>query len=155
MGLINSTNKLTDIPASDLGKMEYAAIEHKRFGNITFKIIEYDNNKLIIQAAQGKNAAAIYHSKKRIIEIVNETFGRFFIGKRIIVHPITYSNSPVEIVNKKWIDKKMLETGTKLKDISADTGISKIELTQYINDKEKLTQPIKSLFYYYFLSLKS
>jgi len=152
MGQIKNINLLNDIKPLNIDRMLVAANEHKKLGNINFVIIEYNGDKVIIQVTQGKNAIAVYHSQKRLIEIVHETFDQFFIGKKVLVHPIMYNKSPADIVDKKWINKKMMENSIKLKDISKDTGINKMELRNLMNTESLLTSSVKALFYYYFLS---
>lgn len=135
-------------------KMEYAATEHRRHNGIVFKIIEYNakTKKVVIQIRQEKNAAGVYHNKKRLLEIVPETFGRFFPGIKISVQPIPYQESPVNKIDIAWVKDKMLTTGTKLKDIEADTGLNYTYLSSLINGNEPLGQSMKAMFFYYFMS---
>lgn len=151
MAHVKNMHLLTDADQAQRDLMDHAATEHSRHNNISFKIIEYGPKKVIIQAAQGKNAAAVYHNKKRLIEIVNETFGRFFPAQKIIVQPIPFEESPATKVNADWINKKMLHTGTRLKDIAADTGLNYTHLSELVNGGE-LSQAMKALFWFYFLS---
>jgi len=140
-----------DVSEDVLSKMEHAALEHQRHSSITFKIVEYDVNKIVIQAVQGKNATGIYHSQKRLIEIVHETFDRFF--KKIQVHAIPFKESLAQKnVTPAWINKQMLDKGTSLKQLSEDTGIDKTQLSSLITGDRTLSAPMKAMFWYYFLS---
>jgi len=153
MAEIKNRHLLQDIiQQSDLEKMEYAATEHRRHNGIVFKIIEYNakTKKVVIQIRQEKNAAGVYHNKKRLLEIVPETFGRFFPGVKISVQPIPYQESPVNKIDIAWVKDKMLTTGTKLKDIEADTGLNYTYLSSLMNESDPLGQTMKALFYYYF-----
>lgn len=151
MNIIKNLNKLgLDEPV--LVKMEHAAIEHKRWNNITFKIVEAD--PLIIQVTQGKNAAGAYHDQKRLIEIVHETFDRFFPDQKIKVHPIPYVQPESDKVDPKWINEQMLRTGTRLKHIAEETGIDYTHLSALVNGSKPLSAPLKALFYFYFKTKK-
>lgn len=139
---------------SDLVKMEHAALQHKRYSNIEFKIVDVGNKEVIIQVSQGKSAAENYADKKRLIEIVKETFGRFFEGYRIKTHPIPYKVPDCEIVDAAWINKQMLRYGIKAKDIAADTGLDRTNITTIISGDRPLSQIMKALFWYYFLAVR-
>lgn len=151
MAHVKNMHLLTDAGKEQKELMDHAAVEHHRHNNITFKIIEYSPKRVIIQVAQGKNAAAVYHNKKRLIEIVSETFGRFFPDTKISAQPIPFEESPATKVNAEWINKQMLHTGTRLKDIAAETGLNYTHLSELVNGGE-LSQAMKALFWFYFLS---
>lgn len=152
MAEFKNLHLLTDIDAGDIDKMEAAALLHRRHSGITFKIVDYEPKKVTIQVVQGKSTAENYFPAKRLIEIVHETFDRFFTGKKVMVHPVPYVQNPVSNVDAAWINKKMLENNVKLKDIVADTGLNKTQLSAIINDKKPLSQVTKALFYFYFLN---
>lgn len=151
MKLLKNIHLLRGMAEKDLAMMEHAALEHSRYNNITFKIVEYTDRKVIIQVVQGENAAGVYHDKKRLVEIVHETFGRFFQDKKIQVHPIAYIKPPVEVVTPEWIESKMVKTGIKLKDIVADTGLSSSQVSALKTGGKNISQQAKAFFYYYFL----
>lgn len=150
MAQLKNIHLLDDIKPGDLDKMEFAAVQHKRHSNIDFKIVEYKPKSVIIQTVQGKNAGGNYFPKKRLIEIVHETFDRFFPERKVNVHPVPYEESQANKVDSKWINEKMLATGTKLKDIAVDTGIDYTQLSSLVSGDRPLSQPMKALFWYYF-----
>jgi hypothetical protein len=150
MNLIKNFRLLKGFSNEDLEMMEHAAVVHQRYNNITFKIIEINDKKVIIQAVQGKNAAEKYFEQKRLVEIVHETFDRFFKGRTMNVHAVPFVESPANKVTAEWIRNKMTETGTKLKDMAVDTGVDYSYLSSLTNGSDPLSQPIKALFYYYF-----
>jgi hypothetical protein len=151
MAILKNVHLLSDaLKPGDIDKMEHAAVEHLRHGNITFKIVDLLPKKVIIQAVQGKNAAGVYYSQKRLIEIVHETFDRFFKDRAMNVHAVPYLESPANKVDAEWINNQMLATGTKLKDIAADTGIDYTQLSSAAGGDRNLSQPMKALFWYYF-----
>lgn len=150
---LKNIHLLADIVSEDdLKKMEYAAVDHRRYSNITFKVIEVASKKVTIQVSQGKSSATNYQDKKRLVEIVHETFDRFFEGYKINVGAIPYKESPVSIVDAKWIEKQMAGLHIGVKQIVEDTGIDKTQTIAYVNGVRPLSQTVKSMFYYYFLA---
>jgi hypothetical protein len=67
------------------------------------------------------------------------------------VHATAYDRPPVDTVDAEWINKQMLATGTKLKDIASDTGLTYTHLSALSSGADPLSQPMKALFYYYFM----
>src|SRR5687768_12342239 len=108
MADIKNLHLLTDtVKPGDITKMEMAAVAHRRHSNITFKIVDLTPGKVIIQVVQGKNAGGNYFPMKRLIEIVHETYDRFFPEKKILVRPIPFQESPANKVDPEWINMKM------------------------------------------------
>jgi hypothetical protein len=151
MALIKNLHLLSEMNARDIELMEHAALQHKKFSNITFKFVK-TGDQVIVRILQGKSEAGNYQPAKRLIEIVHETFDRFFPGKKIVVHPVPYQEPKVNEVTAKWIQERMEETGTRLKDIADDTGLGYTNLSALINGTVPLTQPMKAVLFYYFKS---
>ena len=154
MPLIKNMHLLEDISDGEKAKLEHAALEHNRHNSTTFKIIEVKSKTVTIQVAQRKNAAGAYHNQKRLVEIVHETYDRFFKDKKIHVHAIPYDESPAVNVNAEWIRKQMLLYGIKLKVIAQETGLDYPNLSTYMKGEKPISQAMKALFYFYFLSKK-
>lgn len=152
MALIKNLHILQHLDQQSLDMMEHAAAEHKRYGSLQFKIVEADEKSVVIQITQDKNAAGAYHTKKRLIEIVHETFDRFFTGKKVKVHPIPYQVPAAATVTTEWINKQMLATRTKLKDIALDTGLDYTSLSALVSGIRPLSQTTRAMFYFYFMS---
>jgi hypothetical protein len=152
MRQIKNTELLYDVDDLAILRMEIEALIHKTQENITFKIVEYDNEKVIIQAVQGKTATGFYQTQKTLIGLVHKTFDSFFTGKKISVHAIPFVETSSSKVDIKWVNHKMLETGIRIKDIAIDTGLDYTELNNLINSDASLSKPMKALFYYYFLA---
>lgn len=150
---MNIIKGLALLPA-DINKdrLEAGALLHRRHSNITFKIKEVTDSTITIQIAQGTNAGGNYFPQRRLIEIVQESFPDLFERYRVLVHAIPFTPSPVECVTPKWIDKKMAATGVRLKDIVADTGLDTTQASALISGSRTLSQPVKAMFYYYFLN---
>jgi hypothetical protein len=140
------------VTEKDLDKMEHAALQHKRYSNITFKIIEAEKKKVIIDVSQGKSSAGNYQDAKRLIEIVHETFDRFFEGFKVMAGPHPYKVPEPESVTPDWIVDQMKEKKVRLKEISDETGIDYSQLSSLVNGSRPLSQPMKALFWYYFKS---
>lgn len=148
--IIKGLAHLTDIDQGTIDKMEYAALLHRRHSRIEFKILEVTAKSVTIQAAQGKSPADNQATSKRLVEIVHETFDRFFPGKKVIVRPIPFTASPAELVTVKWIQERMTSTGTTLKQLVDDTGLGKSNLSTVINGNAELSHVMKVVFYLYF-----
>lgn len=152
--LIKNTHLLTDISDSDKLLMEHAALEHAKYSNIKFKIISYGKTAVVIQVVQGKSEQLNYQDKNRLIEIVRETFGRFFGTRKITVNAVPYQEAKCNVVNAAWLASTMKETGTKLKHIAEDTGLNYANLSTYMQGEKDIPQVMKALLYYYFQSKK-
>ncbi|HTE31303.1 MAG TPA: hypothetical protein VK666_13070 [Chryseolinea sp.] len=152
MSEIKNLHLLEDTTFEQSNAMEQAALLHRRHGGIVFKILEYSPKKVIIQVAQERHAAGNYQSAKRLIEIVHETFDRFFKDAKVIPRPIVFEVSPANKVTSEWINKKMLTIGVRLKEIAADTGIEYSQLSGLVTGNKPLSQTVKAMFYFYFLS---
>ena len=134
--------------------MEIAANQHRKYSNITFKIVEVNDESVIIGVSQGKSSLGNYQTKKRLIEIVHETFDRFFPGIKIHVHPNPYMEPVVNSVTIEWIAERMSTLKLKAKTIAEDTGLNYPSITEIISGATPLSQQMKALFWYYFLSKK-
>jgi hypothetical protein len=152
MAEVKNLHYLEGVSADVLTKIEHAGTEHRRYSSIFFKIVEYNEKLIRIQVSQQKNVNGIYQTKKRLIEIVHETFDRFFTGKKMQVVPLPYEVAAPAAVNSTWINKQMIATGVKLKEIESETGISKAQLSHLINGTKPLSETAKAMFYFYFLA---
>lgn len=152
MGSVKNLHLLTDITDKEIAMIENAGIMHIQFGGIYFTIIEYSPDRVVIKAKQDISPFEVYHTKERLVQIVHETFGRFFTHKEIVVNAIAYKESPVDRVNLKWIKLKMQETGIGLNRIAEDSRIPLTDLEAVISRKQPLTNHLKAFFYFYFES---
>jgi hypothetical protein len=149
--IIKGIHMANGLTPSKLIKMEQAALVMAREHNLNFKLLMHSDKQVKIEVNQVKGAAEIYDTKK-LTTIVHETFDGFFPGRKVIVHPITYKETPVDKVTPEWIRNKMTENGIKLKEITDDTGLNKSYLSGIINESKELSQVMKAMFYFYFLS---
>lgn len=148
--LIKNSHLLTTISEADKLLMDHAALEHAKYSNITFKIISFDEKAVTVQVAQGKSSAMNYQDRHRLIEIVRETFGRFFGSRKITVNAIPFQEAKCSVVNAEWMNRVMFDTKTKLKHIAEDTGINYANLSTYMQGHKEMPPTLKAMLYYYF-----
>jgi len=137
---------------ADIAKLEAGAALHLRHSNISFKILRNDapdGSTLSIRVEQGKHLSENYADKERLIKITKDLFS-ILKGLTVHVHPVPYIPPVVDVVTPKWLSDKMLLTGTRIKDIEANTGIEKTNISPWINGKKPMSQIVKAMFYYYF-----
>lgn len=160
MNTIKNIHKIVDLlDQDDLNKLESGAALHKRHSNIEFKIISVDEkftvlgklNEIIVSAVQGKSLSENYADSKTLIDRTKELFKPFFPKYAINVQPATYNEAIVEVVTPEWIKEQQLKKGVRIKDIIIDTGIDKTNLSAWINGVRPMSQPVKAMFYFYFL----
>lgn len=148
---IKFLNLISEIVDQDsVNLMETAAYQHRKYSNITFKIIEVGSKSVTIGVSQGKSSLNNHQTKKRLIEIVHETFDRFFPGKKILVHANEYKEPPVNSVTVKWIAERMSTLKVTAKNISDDTGLNYASVTEITSGATPLSQTMKALLWYYF-----
>lgn len=134
-----------------LSKLDNAGQLHKQYGNIEFKVKSANEKEIVIQITQGKNSAGVYHDKKRLVEIVHETFDPVFPGFRILPQAIAYEPPPSSIVSPEWIGQKMNKLGIGQKDLIKDLGMTKPNVSEYLSGTKEMSHVIRNVFYYYFL----
>lgn len=151
MNTIKNLHLLEGISEQDLALMEQAAVLHRRYSSIFFKILEFTPDSVVIRVTQEKSAAENYQNQKRLAEIVHETFDRFFPGRSVHARPYPYKPAAPEQVDQKWIAKKMSAAGLTLKQVSEETGLNYPNLSKITSsDEEEISPVMKALFYYYF-----
>lgn len=150
--VIKNFHKIADlIPLEKHNDLDRAANLHLRHSNIEFKIIGVDGKDVTVRTTQGKHMSENYANDKTLIKETRELFSRFLPGYTIFTHPVVYTNAIVDIVNSEWIAEKMLKKGIRIKDLQIDTGIDKTNLSAWINGVRPMSQPVKAMFYFYFL----
>ncbi len=156
--IIKGLHYLKGMPEETIEEMERIALPLWEDFYLTFKVEDCDVKRVTFKVIQ-ERAAPDYPGidlleQKDLIRITRQSFDKFFPDHHIIVHPYPFIPNPVAEVDSKWIEKKMLVTGTRLKDIVAETGLNKSYLSTLINGKDPLSDMAKAMFYYYFLSKK-
>lgn len=152
MNTIKNIHKLAGIiPAGEITKLEAGAALHLRHSNISFKIVEVNDTELHVRADQGRHLSENYADEKTLINRTRELFGPFFRGRVIYTHPVPYAPAIVDVVDPAWIKERMLNKGIRIKDMLIDTAIDKTNLSAWINGTRPMSQPVKAMFYFYFL----
>jgi hypothetical protein len=152
---VKHTNLLYEAGLMDqrkLAMVDEAGRSYKQFANIEFKIISANEKEIVMQVKQGKNASGHHFDKKRLNEIVHETFDPVFPGIKIHAREIIpYEEPAFAVVTPEWVEKKMTALKIGHKDIIADLRIDKSNVSNYLNGDKPMSDATRSLLYYYFL----
>lgn len=149
MTVVKNIHKL-GLSDQDRGTLEAGALLHQRYSNITFKVISADEKELKVQTVQGKHLSENYADVKTLVARTKELFSKFFSGK-IHVHPNVYVENQISLIDGDWVRNRMESLGVKVVDIQKDTGISKANISAWAGGLRPMSQPVKAMFYYYFL----
>jgi hypothetical protein len=135
----------------DIEAINEGARMHRRFSNIDFTILSSKDKTLIVHVRQGESDAENYLDQRTLITRTKELFGKFLPGWKIKVQAAPFKENPVKGVDHIWLAKKMLDTHTRTKDIEADTGISKANISAWVNNLKPMSQIVQAMFYFYFM----
>ncbi len=92
MGVIKNLNNISDyLTDEDTDKLEFGASLFKRYGNISFEILESGNLQVVIAVEQGQSSYGNYLDKKELVERAKHLFGGFLPNHAIHGRPLTYS----------------------------------------------------------------
>lgn len=91
-----------------------------------------------------------YLTEDDLIKSTEKIFTKYFPKKKLDIQPYPFIVSVIEM-NPKTIQAEIKRLDIRSKDISRETGIEYTQLTALITGKRPLSQPMKALFYYYFL----
>lgn len=170
MSAIKNLHRLQKTGANEdqLEALQVAAAQFQRHANITFKVLEVDSGTveignpstgetthksrvdvIVVEARQGKNSLNKYLSDKELIERAKGLFGRFY--KEVHVRPKPYQSPLVDVVNPQWLQQQLNQHKVSLKQLEKDTGIDKSNLSNWVNGNRPMSQPVKAMFYYYFV----
>jgi hypothetical protein len=133
----------------DIAHLEAGAAQHLRFSRITFKVLGREGDTWAIRTTQDKSPANNYAALKHLVTITKELFEPT-IGP-VHVKAIAYNEPAPNVVSPEWLQAKMTATNCKVKDLVADTGIDKANISAWVNGVRPMSQPVKAMFYYYFL----
>lgn len=136
--------------AREMMELDEAARLILEHSNISFKIISVGDNTITVKASQGKQADGHYADTKKLHIRTTELFMKYLPELKIVVQPVPFQVAQVDVVQPEWLAEKLLQTGIKIKDIQADTGIDKTNLSAWIKGTRPMSQPVKAMFYYYF-----
>lgn len=148
--IIKNIHLISDLSEADQQKLNAGALQHKKFSRIGFKVLSMDEMAIKIQTTQGKTPQENYADEKTLIERTKELFSIFFPDKKIIVNAAPYKENLTAQVTPEYIRHEMVSNHIKVKDIVADTGIDKTNISAWVNGVRDMSQPVKAMFYFYF-----
>lgn len=151
MNTIKGLLKLGGIAsAREMMELDEAARLLLEHSNISFKIISVGENTITVKSSQGKQSDGVYADTKKLHTRTTDLFIKYLPEHKIVVQPVPFQVAQVDIVQPEWLAEKLLSTGIKIKDIQADTGIDKTNLSAWVKGTRPMSQPVKAMFYYYF-----
>lgn len=143
---IKNLDALTGLTADQRSLLEARALQHQRFGNIKFTIINPDDRgTVVVRATQGSNQATVYHTEQRLREIVQETFGD--VLPKVAARVFAYVPGPTAVVSPAWLQART--ASLKTVDMAHDLGIDPAMVSGYVNGSKPMTNTVKAMFYYY------
>ncbi|MBV7531248.1 helix-turn-helix transcriptional regulator [Chitinophaga sp. sic0106] len=152
---IKNSQKIDFLDAESIKKLDYGALQHRRYSSIEFKILKVDTGEksITVQTIQGKSLSENYADLAKLIKLTKDLFSRYFPDFKIHVHAIPYSHPEVDQISTAEIRNYMEDKGLKIKDIEKLTGIDKTNLSAWLNDKRAMSQPVKAMFYFMIKSI--
>lgn len=139
-------------------RLEAGAKLMKRYANITFKVVSYDNDELILKVKQGKNYTEKYATKNELIEKAKDLFSEFsneFNPKKITVGAVPYTFPKSDQITPEYLKKEIQRLKIRIKDIHEDTGIEVSNLSAWVNGIRPMSNIVKNMFYYYFKHIEA
>lgn len=148
--IVKNVHLIAGLLAPDeAAKLDAGALQHRKFSRITFKILSVETKTLKIQAVQAKSPHENYADAETLILRTRELFSRFFPDYKIIVNAVPYKENPTAQVTPEYIRNAMTEYHIKVKDIVAETGIDKTNVSAWVQGTRAMSQPVRAMFYYY------
>ena len=150
--LLKGIQHLKEMDPKTIKDMEKDAFVVWQEFKVLFKFLKITEADVTISVTQMKTPDDKYLDQRQLINLVHSTCDGYFFKRRVLVHASPYKESPALQVNAEWIKKKMEKQGIQLKDIVADTGLNKTQLSVLINGGKPLSDAMKAMFYFYFRS---
>ena len=133
-------------------RLEAGAALYKRFDNLTFKVKQYKDGILIVEARQGKNYKRDYFSERKIVERTKKLFRELsedFCPERIHVGVIPFKEVDSDVITVDYLKEELYRLQIRIKDINNDTGLEMSNLSAWINGTRPMSNIVKNMFYYY------
>ncbi|THU34239.1 hypothetical protein FAM09_24790 [Niastella caeni] len=150
MEILKGVHLLKWLKEETIKKMEEVAFSKWQNSRLTFRFLKVTDKEVTIGATQANLLNGQYLNQKELIQVVHESFDKFFPKQRVLVHASPYKESPAQKVDSAWIKKKMEQLGIALKDICDDTGMNNTQLSAVINGVRPLSDAMKAMFFFYF-----
>lgn len=134
-----------------ISDLEQGASLYRRHSRITFKILRLADNVLTVETRQDKSPAENYLDGKTLYERTKELFAANELpeGIKLHINTIPYKPSPTEIITPEYIRHFLTDLKIKVKDVAADTGVDKTNISAWVNGTREMSQIVKAMFYYY------
>jgi hypothetical protein len=143
---------LLNLSNEDRERLEFSAKLHKRHSSITFKIINFTDERTTIRAVQNKNALEKYLDKNSLIEKTRTFFNSFsdtIKFKNIIVHPVPYEDHAINTISPDYLKKELQKRGIRIKDVQIATGLETSSISAWVNGIRPMSNIVKAMFYFY------
>ncbi len=70
--------------------IEQQAQAHLRFSNISFNVLQVNENSISVQTIQGKQLSENYADEQRLIAITQNTFADALLGRSLTIEVVQY-----------------------------------------------------------------
>lgn len=152
----NIHNLVPFITENQLEKLEEGALQYRRFARISFKIVALGHtpNKVLtitIEVRQDKSPSENYLKAAELHQRAKDLF-KPYLPEDVLFYSnaLPYVESPTEKVTPEYLRHFMTEYKIRIKDIVADTGLDKSNVSAWVNGTRDMSQIVKAMFYYYF-----
>lgn len=125
---------------------------HSRFSSIDFEIIRINDESVLIRTTQDKSFNGVYFDNKRLYEITLETFKEILEPRQVQVHTFPHLVSPCDKITPEFVMATMGRFKIKNKEFETAFGVHKTTISAWANGLRPMSQPVKAMFYYYFIS---
>lgn len=142
---------ITLLNDSNADKLEHIASLAKRHSRIYYYFLREDGNAVYLRVEQKKSPAENYLNQKDLISRTKKTFQKF-TQKKIHVHAVEYKPAPPEIVDGQWTKSWMNRFKIRLKDLSAELGIPKADLSGMLNGHKPIGNRTKAAIFYFMMT---
>lgn len=140
--------ELLELPAAAAATLERRAAFHLRYSAIDFKVLEARADGVVIRVRQLRSHAENYFEKKRLIEILHETFDDLLPGRKVEPRPYPYAPAPPDVVDAAWLQQQRGQT--PIKTIAADLGMDPNMVSGYMRGLRPISGVVRAMFYWYF-----
>ena len=123
-----------------------------KFSSIDFDIIRINDESVLIRTTQDKSFTGVYFDNKRLYEITMETFKEILEPRQVQVHTLRQLVSPCDKITPEFVMSIMGKFKIKNKEFETAFGVHKTTISAWVNDLRPMSQPVKAMFYYYFIS---
>lgn len=121
----------------------------RRYANIEFKILELTDTTARIRISQDMSFHRNHFDNDRLYEIALETFQEALAPRIVSVNTIAYIESPADVIDSDYLSGVLRKNKVKNKDIQAELGLHKTNISAWINGKRPMSKTVRNMFYWY------